>query len=69
MNRDAHTIANGVVGMFATIASFIVSFLPHLELFLRILSLLIGCLVGSVTLYRLINPRNHKKKVITFDED
>lgn len=69
MNRDAHTIANGAVGMFATVASFIVSFLPHLEMFLRILSLLIGCLIGAVTLYRLIAPRKPKEKVITFDED
>lgn len=48
--------------MFATIASFIVSFLPHFELFLRILSLLIGCMIGAVTLYRLIAPRKQKRK-------
>lgn len=50
----------------ATITGVLVSLLPHLEIALRISSLLVGLTIGIITLYRMIfwknKSRNEKEK-------
>jgi len=60
---DADTIitaVKGVVGLSATGGGFYVSFLPKVEAWLRVFSLLIGCAVGIVTFVSIL--RKHKTK-------
>ena len=49
-------IIEGLLGSTATFLGFITSIQEQLEYWLRISSLLIGMLVGVVTLYRILRP-------------
>lgn len=54
--RDSHIhdVARGVVGIGAPVSGFIVSRAENVEVWLRVASLGIGCLVGVATLTSLI---------------
>lgn len=52
-----HDIGFGALGIGSPVAGLIVSAMPEIEAWLRILSLLIGCAVGLVSLWRLIKRR------------
>jgi fructose-specific phosphotransferase system IIC component len=43
-----------IIGLLATGGSVTVSFLPEVEAWLRILSLIVGCAVGAISFYKII---------------
>lgn len=65
--RDSklHDVARGFVGVGAPISGFIVSRAENFELWLRIASLSIGCLVGLATLTSLLITIRRKLKGAT----
>jgi hypothetical protein len=44
-------------GLFATASGITVSMLPEVEAWLRVISLIIGCLVGLASLYAILRNR------------
>jgi hypothetical protein len=61
---DAETVvttAKGALGLGATGGSFYVSFLPKVEAWLRLISLLLGIAVGVATLVSILRNKKDKK--------
>lgn len=58
---DNTTLRTGFVGVLATTGGSVMSLLPHLEAWLRVASLLVGLLIGLVTLTRLLHKELHRK--------
>lgn len=56
---DHHQAAASFTGLVATATGLTVSLLPEIEAWLRIVSLLIGCLVGLASLYAILRNRKH----------
>ena len=56
---DAHQASASITGLLATATGLTVSMLPELEAWLRIASLVIGCLVGLASLYAILKNRKH----------
>lgn len=46
-------------GLLATASGITVSMLPEVEAWLRVISLVIGCLVGLASLYAILRNRKH----------
>lgn len=58
---DTHSLNAGMAGVFATATSVGISFLPEVEAWLRIASLIVGIIVGIGSL--IVLARNwHKNK-------
>jgi len=51
------TVERGLFGIFATSAGTVVSFVPEIELWLRITSLVVGIVLGLATLYSILSKR------------
>lgn len=60
MNDHTNTIVNGVVGIGASAGGISVSLMPGIETGLRLFSLVLGVVIGCITLYRLLKKKNHK---------
>lgn len=60
-----HTVTHGMLGMGSSAGGIYVSFLPHLEMWLRIASLVVGLLVGLVSLRNLWRGKVVRQKVDT----
>ena len=56
------TFAKGTVGLSATSGGLYVSFLPKLEAWLRIISLLIGIAIGVATFISIVRNKSKGKK-------
>jgi len=56
---DTHQASASITGLLATATGLTVSMLPELEAWLRIASLVIGCLVGLASLYAILRNRKH----------
>ena len=58
LTMDTHQATASFTGLLATATGLTVSMLPELEAWLRVASLVIGCLVGLASLYAIL--RNKK---------
>jgi hypothetical protein len=56
---DTHQATASLTGLLATATGLTVSMLPELEAWLRVASLVIGCLVGLASLYAILKNRKH----------
>jgi hypothetical protein len=56
---DTHQATASFTGLLATATGLTVSMLPELEAWLRVASLVIGCLVGLASLYAILKNRKH----------
>ena len=56
---DTHQATASFTGLVATATGLTVSMLPELEAWLRVASLVIGCLVGLASLYAILQNRKH----------
>jgi hypothetical protein len=56
---DTHQATASCTGLVATATGLTVSMLPELEAWLRVASLVIGCLVGLASLYAILRNRKH----------
>jgi hypothetical protein len=56
---DTHQALASFTGLVATATGLTVSMLPELEAWLRVASLVIGCLVGLASLYAILRNRKH----------
>jgi hypothetical protein len=56
---DHHQAAASFTGLVATATGLTVSMLPELEAWLRVASLVIGCLVGLASLYAILRNKKH----------
>jgi hypothetical protein len=56
---DTHQTLASFTGLVATATGLTVSMLPELEAWLRVASLVIGCLVGLASLYAILRNRKH----------
>ena len=56
-----HTAITGFVGVISQTTAILISSLPEIETGLRILSLVIGCAIGIVTLTKLLGKKHEKK--------
>lgn len=54
---DAHQATASFTGLLATTSALTVSMLPEVEAWLRVASLVIGCLVGLASLYAILRNR------------
>jgi xanthine/uracil permease len=52
-----YTLFNGLLGMSASVLAVITSFQEQLEYSVRMTGALIGCVVGAITLYNLLNKK------------
>jgi hypothetical protein len=59
---DTHQATASFTGLLATAGGITVSMLPELEAWLRIASLIIGCLVGLASLYAILRNRKTPNK-------
>jgi hypothetical protein len=55
---DTHQATASFTGLLATASGITLSMLPELEAWLRVASLIIGCLVGLASLYAILRNRN-----------
>ena len=55
-------LANLGVGLGALLAALTVSWMPHVKDWLQILSLVIGCAVGIVTLRNALKKKNERHR-------
>ena len=53
----AHTLCNGLLGMAASSLAVITSFQEQIEYSVRMTGALIGCVIGAITLYNLLNKK------------
>lgn len=60
MSEQLHIFGKGLLGTVASMAGIGVSFLPEIEQWLRVASLLIGCAVGLVTLISILRKGSSK---------
>jgi hypothetical protein len=56
---DTHQATASFTGLLATASGITLSMLPELEAWLRIASLVIGCLVGLASLYAILRNKKH----------
>jgi hypothetical protein len=56
---DTHQATASFTGLLATASGITLSMLPELEAWLRVASLVIGCLVGLASLYAILKNRKH----------
>jgi len=56
---DTHQATASFTGLLATAGGITVSMLPELEAWLRVTSLVIGCLVGLASLYAILKNKKH----------
>jgi hypothetical protein len=56
---DTHQATASFTGLLATAGGITVSMLPELEAWLRVASLVIGCLVGLASLYAILRNKKH----------
>jgi hypothetical protein len=56
---DTQQATASFTGLLATATGLTVSMLPELEAWLRVASLVIGCLVGLASLYAILRNRKH----------
>jgi zinc transporter ZupT len=56
---DTHQAAASFTGLLATASGITLSMLPELEAWLRVASLVIGCLVGLASLYAILRNKKH----------
>ena len=56
---DTHQASASITGLLATAGGITVSMLPELEAWLRVASLVIGCLVGLASLYAILRNKKH----------
>ena len=56
---DTHQATASFTGLLATASGITLSLLPELEAWLRVASLVIGCLVGLASLYAILRNRKH----------
>jgi len=56
---DAHQASASITGLLATASGITLSMLPELEAWLRVASLVIGCLVGLASLYAILRNKKH----------
>jgi hypothetical protein len=56
---DTHQATASFTGLLATASGITLSMLPELEAWLRIASLIIGCLVGLASLYAILRNKKH----------
>jgi hypothetical protein len=54
---DTHQATASFTGLLATASGITLSMLPELEAWLRVASLVIGCLVGLASLYAILKNR------------
>lgn len=54
------TLKHGAVGVIAAFGGISVSLVSQIETGLRIASLLVGLIVGCVTLYRMLKPKDRQ---------
>ena len=52
-----HTLCNGLLGMAASSFAVITSFQEQIEYSVRMTGALIGCVIGAITLYNLLNKK------------
>jgi hypothetical protein len=55
---DTHQATASFTGLLATATGLTVSMLPELEAWLRVASLVIGCLVGLASLYAILRKKS-----------
>lgn len=56
---DHQQATASLTGLLATASGITVSMLPEVEAWLRVISLVIGCLVGLASLYAILRNRKH----------
>ena len=56
---DTHQATASFTGLLATASGITLSMLPELEAWLRVASLVIGCLVGLASLYAILRNRKN----------
>jgi hypothetical protein len=56
---DTHQATASFTGLLATASGLTLSMLPELEAWLRVASLVIGCLVGLASLYAILRNKKH----------
>jgi hypothetical protein len=56
---DTHQTTASFTGLLATASGLTLSMLPELEAWLRVASLVIGCLVGLASLYAILRNKKH----------
>lgn len=54
---DHHQVTASLTGLVATASGITLSMLPEIEAWLRVASLIIGCLVGLASLYAILRNR------------
>ncbi len=59
LTMDTHQAAASFTGLLATASGITLSMLPELEAWLRVASLVIGCLVGLASLYAILRNKKH----------
>jgi hypothetical protein len=59
---DTHQATASFTGLLATASGITLSMLPELEAWLRVASLVIGCLVGLASLYAILRNRKTPNK-------
>ena len=57
LTMDTHQASASITGLLATATGLTVSMLPELEAWLRVASLVIGCLVGLASLYAILKNK------------
>ena len=58
---DTHSLNAGITGMLATATSIGISFLPDVEAWLRIISLMVGIIVGIGSIAVIVKNWNKPK--------
>ena len=57
MNHHCYSIANGLVGVFASALGFISTFQQQLEWWVRMTGGVLGIIIAAITLYNLLKPK------------
>jgi hypothetical protein len=60
MQTPETSVSTGVFGTATSLGAAIVSIIPHVEVWLRISSLVVGLIVGLLTLDKLLRDRSKK---------
>ena len=58
MNHHCYTLANGIIGMFASMLGFISTFQVQLEWWVRMTGGVLGIIIAAITLYNLVKPKS-----------
>ena len=62
LHNHLSTVERGVLGTFASLGSAAVSFVAHVEMYLRVAGLCVGLAVGVVTLISVLHDLRKKQK-------